>query len=247
MKSKIELSIIIVDYKSGPYLKKLLKALPPRDDIEIIVVDNAVDNRGYGGGCNFGARKAKGKYLLFLNPDVLIKERALVTLMQYLETHPKTGVVGPRYINSDHKTESCCQPHPNILTSAVVFSFINKYFPINPISRKFWQPDWDRETTREIGAVSGAALMVRKKEFLKLGGFDEGYFLYWEECDLCRRYSSAGFVNAHVAEAVAIHPREVSMKQSQEDLSEINLQSRQRYFKKFFGVIAMWVLEIWLA
>lgn len=247
MKSKIELSIIIVDYKSGPYLKKLLKALPVRDDFEIILVDNAINNRGYGGGCNFGARRAKGKYFLFLNPDVLIKERAILALMRYLETYPNVGVVGPRYINSKHETESCCQPHPNVLTAAVVYSFINKYFPNNPISKNFWQPDWDRTTTREMGAISGAALMVRKKDFLKLGGFDEGYFLYWEECDLCRRYSNAGFVNVHLAEAVAIHPREVSMKQSNDNLSEISLQSRQRYFKKFFGVAFMWLLEIWLA
>lgn len=246
MKNKIELSIIIVEYKSGAYLKNLLRALPKRKDWEVIVVDNGRNNRGYGGGCNYGAGRAKGEYLLFLNPDVLIKEIAIEALVQYLKTHPRTGVVGPKYTNAEGETEPCCMPHPTPWSAAVALSFINKYFPANPISRSYWLSDWNREKTREVGAISGAAMMVRAQDFRQIGGFDESYFLYWEELDLCKRYTLAGFTNAHVAEAEAFHPREVSMKKSTANLRLVNIQSRKHYFTKFFGAAFATLLELWL-
>jgi GT2 family glycosyltransferase len=246
MKKNIKLSIVIVDFKSGAYLTKLLKALPKRTDWEVTVIDNAKKNLGFGGGCNAGAMKASGKYLLFLNPDVLIKEKDIRVLIAYLDKHEDIGVVGPKFINALGKTEPCCIPHPTPLTAAVALSFINKYFPHNTISDSYWVNDWNRETTREMPAISGAALMVRASEFRKLGMFDEEYFLYWEEFDLCRRYSLAGFKNAHVAEATAYHPREISMKKSKLNLREISRESRKRYFTKYYGPIVSFLLDIWL-
>ncbi len=246
MKKTIDLSIIIVEYKSGQALKRLRQALPKRKDWEVIVIDNGKKNIGYGAGCNAGAKKALGKYLLFLNPDVLIKETAIKKLLSYLKSHPKVGVVGPKFINAAGHTEICCGPHPTPLSSAIALSVINKWWPSNPVSVKFWVKDWDRETTRQMDAISGAALMVRAKEFAAVGGFDEGYFLYWEEYDLCKRYTLAGLTGAHVAEALAYHPRETSMKKSRLNLSTIFRQSRQLYFSKFFGLLTARVLALWL-
>lgn len=247
MRKSIELSIIIVEYKSGKFLTKLLKTLPKRSDWEVVVIDNAKNNLGFGGGCNKGSQQARGEYLLFLNPDVLIGERAIEVLLTYLKKHKKIGVVGPKFINTQGQTEPCCIPHPTPLTAAIALSFINKYFPTNPISRRYWVNDWDRETTREMEAISGAALMVRAKEFENLGGFDNKYFLYWEEFDLCKRYTLAGFSNAHVAEAIAFHPREISMKKSKVDLVKISRNSRRRYFMKFFGKVPAALLDFWLS
>src|SRR6185369_15832332 len=102
MKSNIVLSIIIVEYKSGKYLQKLLASLPKRPDWEVIVIDNSVRNIGYGAGCNEGARKARGTFLLFLNPDVFIDEKSVERMVQYLRTHPEVGLVGPKFINASH-------------------------------------------------------------------------------------------------------------------------------------------------
>lgn len=246
MKKNINLSIIIVDYKSGAYLTKLLKVLPKRADWEVIVIDNTKNNLGFGGGCNAGAKNASGKYFLFLNPDVLIKQKDIEVLVSYLASQPGIGVVGPKFVNAHGGIEPCCIPHPTPITAAVALSFINKYLPHNPISEGYWVNDWDRETTREMPAISGAALMVRASEFRKLGMFDEEYFLYWEEFDLCKRYTLAGFKNAHVAEATAFHPREISMKKSSLNLREISRESRKRYFTKYFGPTVSFLLDIWL-
>lgn len=246
MKNPIELSIIIVEYKTGAVLKRLLRALPKRRDWEVIVVDNGKKNLGFGGGCNAGVKQARGRYLLFLNPDVLIREESIKTLLLYLKSHPQVGVVGPKFINAHGKIEPCCIPHPTPLTAGVALSFVNKYLPDNPISRAYWVSDWDRQTTRQMQAISGAALMVRSKDFKHIGGFDEGYFLFWEEFDLCRRYTMAGFTNTHVAGAEAYHPREISMKQSRDNLRQISRESRKRYFTKFYGPLVSFLLDLWL-
>ncbi|KKS30872.1 MAG: hypothetical protein UU93_C0029G0004 [Candidatus Amesbacteria bacterium GW2011_GWA2_42_12] len=245
-KSIIKLSIIIVEYKSGKYGKMLVQSLPKRKDWEVIVVDNSFYNRGFSSGCNEGAKKAKGKYLLFLNPDVMISEPAIETLLKYLETHPKVGVVGPRYKNAEGNTEQCSTDHPTPLVAAVALSFLNTLFPNIPISKKYWLKGWNRESTRKVGVISGAAMMVRTKEFFNLGMFDEQYFLYWEEFDFCKRYQQIGLQSVYVAEAVADHPREISVKQSTQNLLPIFLQSRRRYFRKFYGLFPMIMLEFWL-
>ena len=243
-KPTINLSIIIVEYNSGKYGKMLVQSLPKRKDWEVIVVDNSIHNRGFSGGCNEGAKKAKGKYLLFLNPDVMLSEASTEILLNYLKTHPKVGIVGPRYKNAENNTEHCSTQHPTPCVAAVALSFLNTLFPNNSLSKKYWIKDWNHESTREVGVISGAAMMVRAKEFFHLGMFDEKYFLYWEEFDLCKRYERVGLRTAYVAEAFANHPREISVKQSTRNLSQIFCESRQRYFRKFFGLFPMILLNL---
>lgn len=242
----INLSIIIVEYNSGKYGKMLVRSLPKRKDWEVIVVDNSIRNTGFSSGCNEGAKKAKGEYLLFLNPDVMISESSIETLLKYLETHPRVGIVGPRYKNGEGKTEQCSTDHPTPFTAFIALSWLNTFFPNNPISKKYWIKEWNRESTRTVGVISGAAMMVRAKEFSALGRFDEHYFLYWEEFDLCKRYLQMGLESAYVSEALADHPREVSVKQSTQNLSLVFRESRRRYFRKFFGVFPTILLELWL-
>ncbi len=247
MKSNMQLSIIIVEYKSGEYLKRLLKQLPKRKDWEVIVVDNNTENRGYGGGINYGVTRAHGIHLLFLNPDVLIDENAISTLVKYLEKHKHVGIVGPKFINAERKTEQCSTQFPSLLSGVVALSPINSLFPNNPISKKFWIKDWNRESTRKVDVISGAAMMVRTSEFKKIGLFDQRMFLYWEEFDLCARYKKElGLDAVCVAEAVAQHPREVSMKQSDVRVHSYFVESRRVYLKKHVGLLATLLIEVWL-
>lgn len=247
MKSRIQLSIIIVEYKSGEHLSLLLKLLPKRADWEVIVVDNNKENRGYGRGLNVGAQKAKGEFLLFLNPDVRIDEKNISVLLAYLKKHIDVGIIGPKYINLQHSTEQCSTQFPSLLSGIIALSPLNKLFPNNHVSRRYWIKNWDRESTRKVDVISGAAMMVRKSEFQRIGAFDPNMFLYWEEFDLCARYKKIlGLSAAYVAESVANHPREVSMKQSSEDVHEYFVHSRRIYLKKHLGVFAMILIEFWL-
>jgi|GEM_PF-1767725 len=248
MKKTITLSIIIVEYKSGEHLNTLLRTLPKRKDWEVIVVDNAQKNRGYGGGINEGVKRAKGSYYLFMNPDVFFDKQAISTLMQYLQKHPNIGIVGPKYINQEGKTEQCSTQHPTLLSAMIALSPFNTLFPRNAISQQYWMKDWDRESTRVVDVISGAVMMVRAQEWKKIGGCDERMFLYWEEFDLCARYKKIlGLDSVYLAEAIAYHPREVSMKTTQRDVLHNHfVHSRRVYFKKHLGFLSMMCIEVWL-
>ncbi|HZZ98436.1 MAG TPA: glycosyltransferase [Candidatus Saccharimonadia bacterium] len=246
MPDKVRISIIIVEYKSGEHLKTLLSVLPKRAGVEIIVIDNSIDNIGYGAALNKGMQRAKGKYFLLMNPDVVIDEKSINVLASYLDKHAKVGLVGPQLHNSDGSIEQSSAQLPTPLTAAVAFSFLNRLFPNNPISQRFWIKDWKRDSTREVGIISGAVMMVRASAMKELGGFDPKFFLYWEEHDLCNQMQKAGYKIVYLAEAKAKHIQGVSIARSELDTNEIFLKSRRRYFQKYFGVVGMLALETWL-
>jgi len=133
--SKIKLSIIVVKYRAEEEFKRCLKELPQRADWEIIVVDNDTENGGYGRGCNWGVRKAKGEFVLFLNPDTWIKETAIQKMLQRIEMDKQCGMVGPKLTNEKGDPIQTVSKQPNWLTAPVVFSALNKWWTSNPISR----------------------------------------------------------------------------------------------------------------
>lgn len=230
-----KLSIIIVDYKTTTLVQQQKKALIKSAEYELIVIDNNVINRGYGAGLNEGVRKSNGEFLLFLNPDVTITPHHIQTLVTYLTDHEDVAVVGPQIIDT----------HGNIVPSSlgplsargafVGLSFLNKIFKHNTDSQAFWLPDWNRKTTREVFTVNGACVCIRREDFERVGGFDESFFLYWEENDLCDRIRYAGRKIVFLAQAQATHVREASMKQSNLDLSHVFQRSRSMYIRKHFG------------
>ncbi|MBI5151120.1 MAG: glycosyltransferase [Candidatus Pacebacteria bacterium] len=244
---KITLSIIIVEYKSGSHLHALLQAIPTHDDWEVIVIDNSYENKGYGGGCNSGAEKARGRYLLFLNPDVLPKKHAIEDMFEYLEHHPKVGIVGPKFINEDGKTELSSTEHPSFWKAFFSLSFFNSLVPGLSLSSEYWIKAWNRESTKEVSVISGATMMVRKDDFMKAGAFDPQFFLYWEEFDLCKRMENRGKSTVFLASSIFHHPQRISMKQADFDVSDVFRKSRFVYFKKHLGLVQGIILELWFA
>lgn len=242
---KTKLSIIIVEYKSGSHLHALLRAIPTHDDWEVIVIDNSYENRGYGGGCNSGAEKAHGKYLLFLNPDVLPKKHAIENMLEYLEHHPGVGIVGPKFINEEGKTELSSSEHPSFWKAFFSLSFLNSLIPGFSLSSEYWMKTWNRESTKKVSVISGATMMVRKDDFIKAGAFDPQFFLYWEEFDLCKRMENRGKSTVYLASSFFHHPQRISMKQADFDVSDVFRKSRFAYFKKHLGLMKSIVLELW--
>jgi len=100
---KIILSMIIVKYKSEKYLSDCVESIGKNPCWEVIIVDNDKKNIGYAGGCNKGAKKTKGKYLLFLNPDTLILDDSLIKIIDYLKKNPSVGVLGLKIYNNMNK------------------------------------------------------------------------------------------------------------------------------------------------
>lgn len=254
------ISIVIVNYKVKKELFECISSIikfKSKALIEIIVVDNDEEktikkdllskfpnvkyipskkNLGFGAGNNLGVQHADGDYLFFLNPDTLLKPDAIDKLLSFLKKNKNIGIVGPTLLNpkgEEYPLQGISELTP--LRGIIGFSFINEYFPKNPVSKKYWQTDVVKNKTREVYNVPGTAFMMKKDLFLKIGGFDEKFFLYFEEMDLCRRIRILGYKNYMVADSKVIHHWEKSTKKKN-DIMKIFQESRYYYFKKHFGI-----------
>lgn len=239
-------SIIIVKYKSEAYLKRCLQSINGQSWQEVIIVDNDQKNIGFGAGCNQGARKAKGKYLFFLNPDTIVQPGAIKILAEFLDRQQKVGIVAPLILDKNKKPYQE-QGTAELTPGAALFSFswLVKFWPQNPWTNRYWLAGWDKKTAKEVAVVPGSALMMRKEVFKKIGGFDEKFFLYFEESDLCRRARQAGWQVFFQPKAKVVHFWSKSTAKGKKT-RQIFQQSRFYYFKKHYSCLTAFLLEIFL-
>jgi GT2 family glycosyltransferase len=254
-------SIIILTYKSDQYLFDCLKSIflqKIQIPYEIIVVDNdeksslekklqkeypqivyikSKENGGYSSGNNKGAMQAKGEFLFFLNPDTRLENTVVDTLAKFLKQNPKAGMVAPLHLD-DKKNVYPLQGAQELTPKRAIFSlsFIQKLIPNNHIANQYWNKDWDKKDIREVDIVPGSAFMIRNVLFKKLGGFDENYFLFFEEHDLGNRVKKVGYKNYMIPQAQLIHSWGKSTEKSDKNIQKIFQESRFYYFKKFYGL-----------
>ena len=190
------LSIIIVNYKVKKQLIECIDSIyryPPNQNYEIIVIDNdekktigknlnekfpqvkyieSSGNLGYGGGCNLGAKYSKGNVLFFLNPDTKVFDSTLNNLFNFINKNKKVGIISPLLVHSNMEPFSL-QGLRKLTPLRAIFSlsFINKFFPNNPISKNYWLKDWDKKAIQEVDVVPGTAFMIYKNLFKKVEGF----------------------------------------------------------------------------
>ncbi len=219
--TQLDWSVIIVNYRSRKYLKEAIASLlqverETKLSWEIIVVDNhspkeeskkikndwrhepraqvivSKNNLGFGGANNLGAQKAKGKYLFFLNPDTLCNEELLEELKTLL-TREGCGVVAPKLMLPNN----CPQ-----LYSSDQFPTLGRTLSSKFLSQNDNHPT-KTQALRPVDWVSGAAMAMEKTLFEQIGGFDERFFMYFEDVDLCRRVATSGRQN-YVAENLSV-------------------------------------------
>lgn len=206
----MDLSIIIVNYKTKDKTLACLQAIEEAGlgalAYEIIVVDNAsgddlsplaeayprarviqsASNLGMGGGNNLGAREAKGDFILVLNPDTRVRPGAIEALHGFLRARPEVGIAGPKLLNPDGSLQYSCLRFPKLHTPILRRTFLGRFAPAH--LDNFLMKDFDHAETREVDWLMGSCLLVRR-EILDRDGrlFDEKYFMYFEDTDLCRR------------------------------------------------------------
>ena len=252
----MRLSAIVVHYRSLDVLPRCLVALAAagEPDVEIVVVDNNSrdglaerlardfpaarvisndENVGYARAVNQGIAATSGEYLLVMNPDCFLEGRAARTLAQYLDAHPRTGLAGPKLLNPDGSYELSARSFPDHFTFLFNrYSLLTRLFPRNRWSRRYLLTDWDHASAREVDWVSGACMMVRREVIKAVGAMDEGFFMFNEDVDWCRRITQAGWAVACVPEARAVH--EVGASRRRVDARVILERHRGmiRYFHK---------------
>jgi N-acetylglucosaminyl-diphospho-decaprenol L-rhamnosyltransferase len=219
---------VIVNYDSGDHLRVCvahLEAAVSPLAAELVVVDNAsrdqslegiegmaralrvirnADNRGYGRACNQGFWATSAPFVCLLNPDVIPEPGSIAAMVSALKARAGVGVLGPRLKNPDGTYYPSCRVVPN-LKVALGHAVLGLISDNNRFSRAYKLLDFDHLDEREVDWVSGAAMMVRRQAFAEVGGFDEGFFMYVEDVDLCARMSRAGWRAVYYPFAEMIH------------------------------------------
>jgi len=208
---------VIVHYKVPDFLQRALRSLRQAqlyDQTEVIVVDNASrdeskrciteefpevqwiglkSNIGFGKACNVGAQCSHGTFILFINPDTLVSQNTLSECFNFFNRHDHVGIIGPKILNADGTLQvSCRRSFP---TPSVAFYRLTGLSKLFPKSRRFGHYNLtflDPEQESEVDAVSGSFMFMRLSLFQDIGGFDETFFMYGEDLDLCWRVKEKG-------------------------------------------------------
>jgi hypothetical protein len=225
----VELSVCLVNWNTREELRQALDSVLAsglNPAAEVVVVDNASrdgsselvrsaypqvrlerrdSNLGYARGFNVAASLARGRYLLLLNPDTVVRPGALKALVDYLEAHPRTAAAGPKLVNPDGSLQYSCRRFPRLGAGLFRKTPLGWLLPGSRYVREYLLADWDHAEAREVDWVSGAAICLRREAWEEVGPLDEGFFMYCEDVDWCLRAWKAGWRIAYVPEAVIVH------------------------------------------
>jgi GT2 family glycosyltransferase len=246
----MKISFIIVNYQSEKYLEKCISSIKEKIlgvDYEIIVVNNdsfeiqlpsdtkiinVGKNVGFGAGCNIGARKAQGKILCFLNPDTeIVSERIHEFIQEFNDSN--IGIIGPKLVTRDNKIQEWSTGIETTLLNVV----------LNNFKVKRGKKIWESPKIIECDWVSGAAIFVRNDIFKKLRGFDEKFFTYFEDEDLCRRAKEEGYKILYYPDFTVKHFGGISFS-SKKEQKKLYYQSQDYYFEKHCGEVTKKILKL---
>jgi N-acetylglucosaminyl-diphospho-decaprenol L-rhamnosyltransferase len=262
-----DVSIIILSWNVRDLLQRCLSSLPLSDpDVEIIVVDAAssdssaemvrtefpdvkliasAENLGYTRGNNLALREASGRYLLILNPDTEVGGDAIPKMIEYMDAHPRVGVLGPQLLKPGHMVQSTRRRFPTLATGFFESTWLQPLAPQRLLDRYYIRELTD-DTISEVDWVVGAALLVRHEAYGQVGGFDEGFFMYSEEMDWCRRMKAAGWQVIYFPPARITHHEAKSSEQVPAATHIRFNASKVRYFRKYHGARAAEALRWFL-
>jgi N-acetylglucosaminyl-diphospho-decaprenol L-rhamnosyltransferase len=237
-------SVVIVNFNTGEYLGRCLDTLAAGLDpleYEVVVVDNASSddsatvvgdhaprarlirnavNAGFGRAVNQGVAVTRGDLVLLLNPDCELRHGSVALLVDVLLAHDDCAAAGPDALNPDGSSQGNARSDPNLLTGLFGrATLLTRAFPHLPrVTRNIVVPSRVPKGARsvEVDWISGACLLLRKSMFEAVSGFDERYFLYWEDADLGRRLRRAGYRTRYVPAAKVVHAIGGSSSRAQE-------------------------------
>lgn len=200
--------IIIFDNDSRDGTLTLLK--PRWPDVTWVASDR---NLGFGSGCNRGAALAQHDLLLFLNPDTLVREDTLAVMADFFDAHADAGAAGCKVVNRDGTLQAASKrsfPSPRV--AAYKFLGLSNLFPQSRVFGRYNLTYLDENETHEVDAVSGSFLCVRREVYRAVNGFDEDFFMYGEDLDLCFRIKATGLRNYYHPATQVVHFKGESAK-----------------------------------
>ncbi len=240
------LEVIVVDNASADATVDLLASLFPW-----VTVIASPDNLGFTAGNNRGYGVSRGRLVYFLNPDTELVEDSLWQLFRAVDDDPSVGGAGPRLLYGDGSPQSSRRRFPTRLTPFFESTWLGNAWSNNPSARRYHMADWPDTFRQDVDWLVGAALLMRREalEAVKLGPgqvFDEDFFMYSEELELCRRVKGAGWRMIFVPEATVIHYEGRSSGQVVAARHVHFNTSKVRYARKVHGKLIAEILRRYL-
>lgn len=273
----VDVSISIVNYNAKDFLDNCIRSIlgtVKKHSYEVIVVDNAssdgshqiaakypgikyvqnASNLGFIKANNIGIKRSKGRYVLSLNNDTVIKDNAIDDLVDFMDKNPDAGAVGPKLLNSDGSIQlQARRGFPTPLNSFFYFSGLSRLFPKSRFMGGYLLSYLDDRSTVEVDSLCGAAMAVRREVIDRVGHMDESYFMYGDDIDWCYRVKQAGWKVFYLPEAEVIHfgGRGGSRRKSFRNIFEFHRAMavfyRKHYSKdRLFALNGLVYVGIWL-
>jgi len=201
---------------------------------QVQLIVNAT-NRGFAAANNQAIAQCSGRYVMLLNPDTEVVGEALTTLLDYMDDHPQVGVTGPQLRYADGHLQSSRRRFPTPLTGFFESTLLQQWFPRNRWLGRYYVLDRQDDAISEVDWLVGAALVVRREAIEQAGPLDEGYFMYSEEMEWCRRIKACGWRVVYLPAATIIHHEGRSSEQVVA-ARHIHFQaSKLRYYRQAHG------------
>ena len=232
-----DLAVVIVNYNAGDYLVRCLASLEDAvgdASAEIVVVDNDSrdgsaqralrshlrvrlmvndTNRGFAAAVNQGIRATTAPFVLLLNPDAEFVSGTLGGLLKVARDRPGAGAIGPLVREPDGSIYPSARKVPSI-AEGLGHSFLGPFWPGNPFTRSYTMARWDRRSERPVEWLSGACVLLSRRALDEVGLFDERFFMYVEDVDMCQRLRAAGWEVLFSPELEVVHAGGVSTRGS---------------------------------
>lgn len=235
--SLVEVEIIVVDNDSSDHSGDRIAQHFPQ--IKLIQLDR---NRGFGAANNVGVRAARGDYIFLLNSDTLLKSDILPTLQAKLESRADIGIVGPKLINPDGSFQLSTAYEIGLWGEFKTLQLVKRYrVPENrpALAQRY-------HTDQEVDIVVGAAMFMRRSLFETINGFDETFFMYFEESDVCQRVRELGYKILYTPAVSVIHIGGYSIAQSAGVMAQEYRRSQRYYYQKHRPIWEQWILDQYL-
>ena len=253
------ISIVVVSFNAREHLSRCLSSVYEKQagDFEVIVVDNASRdgsaglvaerfptatliqnsaNLGFAAAANAGARSAGGAVIVFLNPDCQLDDDAFSAPAAYLRGHEDVGALGIKVLDPDGKLQLSVRRFPGLSASLFNrYSVLTKWFPRNPISRRYLMTTWDHGSISDVDWVSGACLITTRATLDRLGFFDEHFFWGFEDVDFCQRVHRAGLRVVYFPETSVRHEIGASARTAPVQALIARHKGMWRYYRRYLS------------
>jgi N-acetylglucosaminyl-diphospho-decaprenol L-rhamnosyltransferase len=220
----MKFSTIVLNYASWPLTQRCVASLREArvQGLEIIVVDNdqeevpelppevrlirTGENLGFARAVNRGIAASSGETIVLVNPDSLLEETFFADMQAFLDAHPSVGIAGPRILDSDGKVQLSARREVSVISGLLGrTSFLTRLFPKSSLVKSQFPAAVASDAPTPVDWVSGACMVVRRETVDTIGAFDERFFMYFEDADLCRRAREAGLAVYYVPHITVVH------------------------------------------